>query len=361
MSEQYSIKIPAHPTIYVGNSDRELRIDFSTPQNGVNAHTGLLILVPGFGGNIDSKIYKKMRELFADKYNMVTIQSDYFGSSYMQEAENFTFPDKQVLQSIFTIEELEKINQDSSVLFNLLSEKNTVLPLQAKLNESLEEYNDMSYMQAIDIISAIEAVKITLNENNLTFDSNRIIGYGHSHGAYLLHLSNILAPSLYSYIVDNSAWLEPVYLSKNRFLYRQLGNSTLAIEFDYLAKNITKNKQDLNLNTLYENFSGTTQILSFQGNDDVLVDHTEKKCMIETIPNSKFILVTEADVDNKKYKSNTHGLDADFLELFSYALEFQSPEKKVAETDLKYVIDFKGVRIDVDYTYGLPVFSFSFK
>ena len=83
MSELYSTSITAHPNIYVGAAGRELRIDFCTPDLGVNEQTGLLILVPGFGGNIDSHVYKKMREEFADQHNLVTIQCNYFGSSYM--------------------------------------------------------------------------------------------------------------------------------------------------------------------------------------------------------------------------------------------------------------------------------------
>lgn len=69
-------------------------------------------------------------------------------------------------------------------------------------------------MQAIDIITALETKKIILRENDLPFNEQKIIGYGHSHGAHLLHLSNRFSPYLFSYIVDNSAWIEPVYLSR---------------------------------------------------------------------------------------------------------------------------------------------------
>ncbi|MGX8236978.1 DUF2920 family protein [Exiguobacterium undae] len=362
MSEQHSINITAHHNIYTGSSSRELRIDFSTPQNGVNERTGLLIFVPGFGGNIDSNVYTKMRKVFADKYNMVTIQCNYFGSVFMQSADHFNLKDAQVLKTIFTEKELKEISKDSSSLLNKLSEKKIVLPVVANMDESLEEFNDMSYMQAIDIITAVEAVKVILHDNKLLFNSNRIIGYGHSHGAYLLHLSNRLVPNLFSFLVDNSAWIEPVYLSNNRILYQNLYNLTLSIEFDYLVKKILeKNKQDLNLETLYGNFHGTTQILSFQGDKDNLVNHFEKKRVLENIQNSKFILVKEQDVDNIKYNSNSHGLDADFLELFSFALKLEIPSKKVIEKDMKYILNFESVIIEVDFTNGLPLFNFNFK
>lgn len=90
MAHTESITIPAHHNVYNGATGRELRIDFSIPSEGVNEKTGLLLFVPGFGGNIDSKVYTKMRDLFADRYNFVTIQCSYFGDQFMQGADNFT-------------------------------------------------------------------------------------------------------------------------------------------------------------------------------------------------------------------------------------------------------------------------------
>jgi hypothetical protein len=155
-------------------------------------------------------------------------------------------------------------------------------------------------MQAIDIITALEAVKIILNENNLEFNSNRVIGYGHSHGAYLLHLSNILASHLFSFIIDNSAWVEPKYLVLNRIVYQRTGTSTLCVEFDYLARKLIRNKRDLSLYALYNtNVSNNAQILTYQGNQDVLIDHTEKEKIICSLKDAKFILVSENDIDNE--------------------------------------------------------------
>ncbi|RKL68345.1 hypothetical protein CR203_07645 [Salipaludibacillus neizhouensis] len=360
MSEQQSFNIIAHHNIYTGTSGRELRIDFSVPQNGVNTHTGLLIFVPGFGGNIDSKVYKKMRGIFADQYNMITIQCEYFGSEFMQTADNYSIQNKQILHNTFTDEELEQIKIDSSMLLKLLKNKKKILPVKAKIDEKVEGFNDMSYMQAIDIITAIEAVKIVLDDNKLEFNRKRTIGYGHSHGAYLLHLCNVLVPNLFSYIIDNSAWIEPVYITGNRHLYHQIGFGTLDIEFEYLAKKIIKNKKDLNLNVLYENYPGNTQILSFQGNDDNLVNHKNKQKLIEGLFKSLFILVTEKDIDNKKYNSNAHGLNADFLELFTYALEYELPIAKIPSILWGHTVSYSGVEITNNNKIGLPVFKFIF-
>lgn len=360
LSEQHSVTITAHHNIYTKTSGRELRIDFSTPQNGVNENTGLLIVVPGFGGNIESKVYKKMRGEFADQFNLVTIQCDYFGSAHMQSADNFTVSDPKVLHDIFTDDELEQVRRNSSLLPTILSKKKTVLPVKAEIKESMEDFNDMGYMQAVDIITAIEVVKIILRDNEFSFNENRVIGYGHSHGAYLLHLGNRLAPHLFSYIIDNSAWIEPVYVQENRMLYQKLGESTLAIKFDYLVKTAIGRRLELNLEKLYQNFNGRAQILSFQGDQDHLINHVEKERIVSKVNNADFILITKDDVDQIKYKSNGHGLNADFLELFSFAISRERAPLTREEEKMIYRVNLEGVQIEVDSTQGLPLFTFNF-
>ncbi|WP_182199659.1 DUF2920 family protein [Paraliobacillus salinarum] len=357
MAEQHSVTIHAHPNIYTGKANRNLKVDFCLPSSGVNEKTGLLVLVPGFGGHLESKVYVKMRKNFADQYNLVTIQCDYFGNSYMQTAKRFSLKNVKETKKHFTQNEWNEINKEKNSILEIISDKNIVLPVKAQLDETLDEFNDMSYMQAIDIINAIEAVDILLKENNLTYDTNRVIGYGHSHGAYLLYLSNKLASNLFSYLIDNSAWIEPAYLYNNRFLNHKIENSILSIEFRYLAKEVIQNKKVLNLHYLCKDFENI-QIIAFQGNDDSLVDHKEKKQIIKSMKNTDFILVKKEDIDNIKYTTNTHGLGADYLELFSYALTYEKNIFKKVDRKLNYKIDFLSFHIEVDSSKGLSVFKF---
>lgn len=358
MSEQHSMKIPAHYNIYSGAGGRELRIDFSTPAGGVDETTGLLILVPGFGGNIDSKVYTKMRSMFADQFNLITIQCDYFGSSYMQSTDSINFSDITTLEELLTHDEIQQINTNQSQLLSILSRKNATLPAKANLTESIDEFNDMGYMQAIDLITSIEIVKAIVKDNGYSFNENRVIGYGHSHGAYLLHLSNCLSPHLFSYIIDNSAWIEPVYMNQNRVLYRQIGMLTLAVEFEYLAKKIVNNKSYLNLENLYKNYTGSAQIVTFQGEEDELINHIEKERIISSIPGAEFLLITKEKVDQIRFKSNNHGLDADFLELFSFACEMEKPLMLTEEKLPNYEVVVGSLHIKIDSSGGLPIFYF---
>ena len=60
MASEYDFKINGHPSIYEAKG-RELHIYFCEPDKGVNKETGLLLLIPGFGGHANSNVYKKMR------------------------------------------------------------------------------------------------------------------------------------------------------------------------------------------------------------------------------------------------------------------------------------------------------------
>ncbi len=347
-----SVEIIAHNNIYTG-SQRKIRVEFCIPEKGIDSKTSIVMLVPGFGGNIDSNVYKKMREKFSDQYNMISIQCDYFGSKYMQQVEKYQL-NNAVLYNNFNEEEINILVQGHNDLLKMLERKQISIEVEEILDETLEEFNDMSFMQAIDIITSIEFVKRTLEESGIKYDSRRVIGYGNSHGAYLLHLSNVLSPQLFSYIVDNSAWINPEYLVNDRFLIlkTQDNRQMLKVRFKYLAKQVVKNKKDLSLINLYKYYKGRAQIITFQGDNDVLVDYKEKKEVIESIKTAKFILVSEEDVDHKKYGSN-----ADFFQLFAYALEFEIPNNIEHKIDDTYVIEFEGTLINVNKNMGISKFQ----
>ncbi|EYE88822.1 hypothetical protein Q428_05955 [Fervidicella metallireducens AeB] len=79
MAREYFITEYTHNSIYVNSKNqgnyknRKIKIYFSEPNNGINSDTGILLFIAGFGGNANSNVYKKMRNEFADKYNLVTI------------------------------------------------------------------------------------------------------------------------------------------------------------------------------------------------------------------------------------------------------------------------------------------------
>lgn len=360
MSIQHSIYVQAHRNIYSGNSDREMRIDYALPQGGTNGRTGFLLFVPGFGAHIDSNVYRKMREVFADQYNMVTIQCEYFGSQFMQASQsvrlNGSFGD---IAHYFNINELKILKHDFSKLFPIFSTKSAILPVIEVQNESEEDFAEMGFMQAIDVITALEHVKQILIENSWEFDEKNVIGFGQSHGAYLLHLCNRLAPHLFSDIVDNSAWVYPNYLTNYRVLYTPLGNSKMQVAFDYFAMKYTKDKEALRLNNLYANFKNGAYIYSFLGNTDALVDAYEKSYVLDELDFADHQLIDNSKVDGIMFKSTSHGLSADFLELVNYIFANRKHHINPNEKVESYEIVSSNTTIEVSYKEKVPTFTLS--
>ncbi|AWE06401.1 hypothetical protein DCE79_02930 [Lysinibacillus sp. 2017] len=216
----------------------------------------------------------------------------------------------------------------------------------------------MSYMQAIDNITTIEAVKLILTENNLVFNERKIIGYGHSQGAYILHLANKLAPHLFTYIVDNSAWVNPVYLSSNRYLSKGIGKAVFAIEYDYMAKAYLKDKNSLSLHKIYKAFKNGAYIYSVLGTTDNLVDVKDKKTAIANLKHAKFELIDAKRVDGEIFKSTNHGLDADFLKLFDYVMQKVPAHQNKNKFVQNYIYASSQTQIAVNYSTALPLFQF---
>ncbi|EYE88823.1 hypothetical protein Q428_05960 [Fervidicella metallireducens AeB] len=161
----------------------------------------------------------------------------------MQQADKIIIPnlDQEQINRIFTKQETEKIYKNGKLDFDefLRNAMNYNININVKADlsgETLFDFNDMGIMQALDNIVATLRVMNIIYENNCEFNSKKVIIYGQSHGAYLAYLCNAFAPTLFSLIIDNSAWIYPVYLKANRFLFQVINNFTLSIEFEYLAK-----------------------------------------------------------------------------------------------------------------------------
>ncbi|MEA4804366.1 DUF2920 family protein [Acetobacterium wieringae] len=310
MSKNYEITIDAHPNFYNDNLERKLNVCFSEPEEGTNMETGILVLIPGFGGNANSNVYKKMRKQFSDQFNLITIQCDYFGSEFMQS-------------------EL--------------------------LEESKQSFNDMGPLQAIDIISSVIIVQEILRDNDLVYNSNKVIAYGHSHGAYLAYLANVFAQDLFSLIIDNSSWLLPVYLQSNRHLY--MADKTLV--FDYFVKRMEDFDIEIyDLRRHYKKIENKCLIHSFHGDNDNLISLREKEKFINPLKKSHLHKITMETIDDT-FRSNSHGLDADFMKMFEYVInDIKPPFKKTKKlVNEKFRIETSTFSYVFDYKNKIPILT----
>lgn len=366
MAKNYETLEYMHNSIYFKGlkskpyNERKTKIYFSEPDLGINEETGILLLIAGYGGNANSNVYKKMREQFADKHNLVTIQCDYFGYEFMQSSNsinkcNF---DINTLASIFSSDEIHEIYDGDEVDFNKLvqigSKYDINLAVKENLSgESLKNFNDMGIIQALDnIVATLKVINIIYN-NGFEFNTKKVIIYGQSQGAYLSYLCNRFCPGLFTNIIDNSSWLYPRYLLSNRWTNIKIDKLIMNIEFEYLARKLNFNDKIYDLNYLYSNFENNCDIISFHGTTDTLISHNEKRSFCSKIEKCIYHEINFESVDGKIFKSTDHGLGADFINLFDYCygkLIFEKdailnlPNEVTIKTDIhKYLINYKDI------------------
>lgn len=361
-AKEHKIRIPAHPSIY-DPKPREIDVFFREPEGGINEETGLMLFIQGFGGHAESNVYKKMRKMFANKDNLVIIQCNYFGNEFMQDSAKINLQ----IEKIFNNKEIEDLYISGKVdlckLALLCKNYNIQLEYEELMQESLSNFNDMGIMQALDCLTAVYAVIAILKENKCTFNSERIMAYGHSHGAYLAYLCNAYCPGLISLIIDNSAWILPSYLLSDRITRYAIGNQEshgAIVRFKYLARKINIDKEVRNLNYLYGLFKNRAEIICYHGTEDNLISCEEKRIFISKVKKAHFVEVSESMIDGKAFKSAGHGLEADFIELLNYSFaNFQCDfeKKKIVPKDI--TIKTRRAEYHFSYSLGIPMLKVS--
>lgn len=350
MSKEYELNLYGQPSLYKPY-DRRFKVFFSEPNQGINEKTGILLLINGYGANPASNVYKKMRREFADKYNLITVQCEYFGMEFMQVNNSINLND-------FTEEELKLVNKEDKQYKHVIKE------IIEPINEQRENMNDMGPIQAIDNITSIISIIEILKDNNLKFNKNKIIIYGYSHGAYIGHLCNLFSPNLFSAIIDNSGYIYPSYLIKgqDRKICGYKGLLEIHKIYKYIIKDIVFDKEFYDLRILYSQIKNKCRIISLQGDKDELYDYKSKVDFIKNINNATIELITNEKVDGVIFKSNIHGLNADFINIFEYIYDKYNLEKSNYGLRLDNVsYATKNYNYKIDNELGVPILKYESK
>lgn len=316
MAKEYSLEILGQPTVY-GSEPRNIQMYFAEPEEEANKDTGILLLIAGYGGSAKSNVYQKMRKQFADTYNLVTVQCDYLGSSFMQDNQHMPVTE-EVLRSALSDEEINLLLKDYQGNQNLLMGK--TLTGYVPIGESGKDYNEMGLLQAMDNLMAVKVLSDILKENGITGRRDRIYIYGQSHGAYLAYLCNFLAPGLFSAVIDNSAYLVPHYLFRDREVVKEGEIFNLRKIYHYMIRDMEYDRDSYDLEKLYDGFFNQAEIIVYHGADDEMIPLADKKRFLEKIKGVSLHEITKEQVDGKAFYSSSHGLGADFLEVFHMAM-----------------------------------------
>jgi len=364
MAKTYEIEVQAQPSIY-SPKERTMMMYFAEPEEGVNQDTGILCIFAGYGGTAQSNIFQKMRILFADAYNLLTVQCDYFGYEYMQDRKQQGEVTVEEMKKVLSKAEIDLLKRDYKKYEHIL--KGKIFEQKIELGETKESFNDMGLMQAVDNLRAIKILFDIVENNNYIINKNRVYAYGFSHGAYLAYLCNALNPNLFTAIVDNSGYLFPFFAKVERRVMA-IDDEGIHIKqiFCYKASEYVEDEELLYLPKLYKQFDNQADIICYAGETDDMTSLEDKKSFLNQVEHTKVETITESRVDMVRFKSTNHGLGADFIELFHFAyktyLEPKEEERKKKRKKENHKITYENIAYDtkrfhyeVRWEAGMPI------
>lgn len=343
MAQIVSWKVRGHNNIYMSDKskasygERELEIEIGIPENGIDDRTCMIVLIPGYGGSMDSNIFRKMRHTFPELYNVVVVQCDYFGNKFMQQPTHL------------------------SILPEEYGKNGNVYTMES--GETIEEFNDMGIMQALDIVNATLSSMQYIEQKWRGRTIKNVILFGSSHGAYVAHLANLICPGLYFYLLDISAYMKPYYIEHPRYLdLKPTKDWSIELEiypFLYLHPEVRYHEKLYDLRFLYHTIQNRCRIICFQGTEDWMVDCLGKMQLIKEIgKTAQLMLIRREDVDGELCKNASHGLGMDFLVLFQMLMPMlqRSRQEGAEEVCLPktVVLGDANTKLCIDYESGLP-------
>lgn len=352
MAKNYEIEVYSQPNLYRPES-RTMTVYFSEPDSGIRRDTGILLLIAGYGGEANSNVFQKMRRQFADKYNLVTVQCNYFGWQFMQTPHDVKIT-ADILEKYLEPEEIVRLFEDYEGNKELLAGK--TITYETDLGETMECFNEMGHVQAMDQLVAIKVVTDILEQNGYCYDKTRVIAYGQSHGAYLAYLCNVLMPDVLTGIIDNSSYLFPEYMYNKRGIMLRQDNYYVRKDCRFLVGSLVCDNEIYDLRKLYENFNNHAEIICFHGTTDSMIPLAEKQQFLSEIQNVHLEVIGPDRVDGKIFKNTSHILGADYLELFAYAVERYGLGGSVKGGSFApHLVETDSYKYQVDVMEGIPV------
>ena len=228
-SETVTLDNP-HPDIENGVERRPLRYFLTAPEAGVNADTGVILAIEGYGSRPDSEYAAKLRGYLANKYNCLCATVEYFGQKVKYARRLAPHPDFFVnLARHHGISVSVPAGADlSEMLFRLAGvlAANGITELDQScrvVRQCDGEYQSFGLLPAIDHLQVLHEIL-----SRYPVRRSRIYGFGSSYGGYIALLLGKYAPNTFRMIIDNSGFSKPTRDVYGDFYFKtQLGPLTV--------------------------------------------------------------------------------------------------------------------------------------
>jgi len=338
-----------HPDIELGFERKPVEYFLTFPDKGINADTGLIFSIPGYGDRADFEYQKvKLRPYMANKYNCIAVGLNYFGAKLYALADNET--DYQIPEIFATaVSEMYGISRQEylingtlqlGVLAGMLSARGCKSPgmefrLSVRNRNDINEYPSFGLLPAMDHIQVLGEIL-----KKYKIDRKRLIAFGSSYGGYIALLLGKFAPNTFSVIIDNSGFIKSKLadiataelsrwarkLNVNGIDYPIVINSPWTILDDASPYYFSDSHRCIR-NLLFNDYldETSTRYYIFHSEQDSVVPVKEKDAFCTVLKERgvevSYKVVGSRDIDGRLFKNLDHAMNASLRGIFDSVAE----------------------------------------
>lgn len=326
-----------HPDIELGVERAPLTYSVRLPAAGIDAETGLVIYLGGYGMNPRDGYTQSLLAYLADTYNCVAATLDYFGVRLTPNDATELVPHRDFFKKLhehygltLTVPKGTRIEQILAGIAGLLAQNGiTRLHDECLLFNHAPQYNSMGFLPALDGLEVVHRLLITLPLNK-----TRLFVLGTSYGGYIANIMAKLAPRTFRMIVDNSgfssaeddkagvAGWQKLYVNGVSMLSRNVRHWSLDPRETNFFSAPRQAIRDLHRREhLTDN---TARIYAYHAANDALAPAARKIALRDAYKDRiayELTVVDEGQIDGRIFKKLSHGMDASMRGIFdlSYA------------------------------------------
>ncbi|MEI6559308.1 MAG: DUF2920 family protein [Rhodospirillaceae bacterium] len=312
---------------------RPLTYFVTLPEGGINADTGVILAIEGYGSRPNSEYTIKLRRYLASCHNCLCATVGYFGQAV--KYQNTVLPGPEFFLNLnrhHGVSVTVPRNADVSDLIFHLAELlveggiTELHPSCRVIRHCGGEYQSFGLLPAIDHLQVLHDIL-----RRFPVRRSRLYAFGTSYGGYIALLLGKYAPGTFRMIVDNSG-----FARSNSDLY---GDSLFRMQIGRLAA--TANEPMVWSQTpasphffdrhhamirdllLEEHLRPTaTRYYCTHYVGDTVAPFADKQCFVDRMRRHaaiELLAVDDAAIDGSLFKEPVHGLKASLRQLFDRA------------------------------------------
>lgn len=343
-------------TIELPHPDIELRVErlplsyrARLPAAGIDAGTGLVIYLGGYGMDPSDGYTRSLLDYLADTYNCVAATLDYFGVRLTPNLATELIPHPEFFRKLqehyglaLTVPKGTGMGDILNGITGLFAQNGIAhLHDECLLFNNSPEYNAMGFLPALDGLSVVHRLLTTLPLNK-----TRLFVLGTSYGAYIANIMAKLAPKTFRMIVDNSgfssaeddqagvAGWQKLYINGVRMLMKNVRHWSLDPRDPNFFSAPRQAIRDLHRREHV--IANTARIYAYHAANDPLAPTARKIALRQAYRDRiayELAIIDEGQIDGRIFKNLHHGMNASMRGVFDLSYtKFMRDGGALAET-----------------------------